>query len=166
MWFENLRAAGRAAFVLQKPSWSPAAIRRLHVCNSEAPDAVYRIAMPGYFETIRLPLLSGRPISDSDDSKAAGAVVINERAAHEYWPGQSPIGQRIVIGGKIGQRPDWLTMIGVVANARQEDWAQEPFPEIYLAALQNDDFMGLGGRQPTRITLLWCCRSDCSAPSR
>jgi putative ABC transport system permease protein len=58
-----------------------------------------------YFETIRLPLLSGRPISDRDDSNAAGVVVINARAAHEYWPGQSPIGQRIVIGDKIGQRP-------------------------------------------------------------
>jgi hypothetical protein len=52
-----------------------------------------------YFETIRLPLLSGRPISDSDDSKAAGVLVSNERAAHECSPGQASEGQQSAFEG-------------------------------------------------------------------
>ena len=112
----------------------------------EGPDAVYRIVMPGYFETMRLPLRGGRAIADSDDARAPGVVIINDRAARSYWPGQDPIGKRIAIGGddKSGS-PTWLTVIGVVANAKQIDWAQEPDPEMYLAALQQRNFLGESG---------------------
>jgi putative ABC transport system permease protein len=110
----------------------------------EGPDAVYRIVMPGYFETMRLPLRRGRFISAHDDARTPGVVIINERAAREYWPGESPVGKRIVIGSTNTGQPDWLTVIGVVANAKQEDWASDPDPEMYLAALQNHDFLGEG----------------------
>ncbi len=59
----------------------------------ESPRAVYRIVMPGYFETMRLPLRRGRTITEHDDTRAPGVVIINERAAREYWPGHDPIGQ-------------------------------------------------------------------------
>ena len=64
----------------------------------ESPAAVYRIVMPGYFETMRLPLLRGRAIADSDDARAPGVALINDRAARAYWPGEDPIGKRIAIG--------------------------------------------------------------------
>jgi putative ABC transport system permease protein len=112
----------------------------------EGPDAIYRIVMPGYFETMRLPLLGGRAIADSDDARAPGVVVVNDRAAHAYWPGEDPIGKRIAIGGdEKSNPPAWLTVIGVVANAKQMDWAEEPDPEIYLAALQHRNFLGENG---------------------
>ncbi len=47
----------------------------------EAPGAVYRIAMPGYFETMHLPIVRGRAIAATDDSSAPGVVVINQAAA-------------------------------------------------------------------------------------
>jgi putative ABC transport system permease protein len=52
----------------------------------ESPRAVYRIVMPGYFQTMRLPLLRGRAITERDDADEPGVVIINERAAREYWP--------------------------------------------------------------------------------
>jgi putative ABC transport system permease protein len=110
----------------------------------ESPDAVYRIAMPGYFETMRLPLKSGRVISNNDDAREPGVVIINERAARAYWPGESPIGKRIAVTGENNGQLNWLTVAGVVANAKQEDWASEPYPEMYLAALQSPDFLGTG----------------------
>ena len=106
----------------------------------ESPVAIYRLVTPGYFETMRLPLLGGRAIADSDDARAPGVVVVNQRAARAYWPGENPIGKRISIGD--GDAPTWLTVIAVVADAKQYDWADEPYPEIYLAALQNRDFLG------------------------
>ncbi len=109
----------------------------------EGPDAVYRIVMPGYFRTMQLPLRSGRAITYRDDHRSPRIVIINERAAHEYWPGQNPIGQRITIPDSDNQAT-WLTVIGVVANAKQEEWAVEPSPEMYLAALQSPDFLGEG----------------------
>ena len=109
----------------------------------ESPVAIYRLVTPGYFETMRLPLLGGRAIADSDDARAPGVVAVNQRAARAYWPGEDPIGKRISIGD--GDAPTWLTVIAVVADAKQYDWAEKPYPEIYLAALQNSDFLGESG---------------------
>jgi putative ABC transport system permease protein len=113
---------------------------------SESPAAVYRIVLPGYFGTMRLPLLRGRAIADSDDARAPGVAIINDRAARAYWPGEDPIGKRIAIGDAAESGPrTWLTIIGVAANAKQADWTANPFPEVYLAALQNRDFLGESG---------------------
>jgi predicted permease len=108
----------------------------------EAPSAVYRLVMPGYFETMRLPLQRGRPITDRDDAHAPGVVIINERAAREYWPGEDPIGKRIALKEEKKTEPTWFTVIGVAADATQLDWAAAPYPEIYLAARQNPEFLG------------------------
>ena len=114
----------------------------------ESPDAVYRIVMPGYFQTMRLPLRRGRAIATRDDAREPGVVVINERAALEYWSGEDPIGKRIAIDNEEGQ-PMWLTIIGIAANAKQSDWAAKSDPEVYLSALQNHDFLGEGGAYMT-----------------
>jgi predicted permease len=119
----------------------------------ESPSAVYRIAMPGYFETMRLPLLRGRTISESDDARAPGVVIINQRAAHEYWPGENPIGKRVTFNPNT-TLPTWLTVIGIAANEKQENWAAEPDPAVYLPALQNNDFLGANNSHVAYITLV------------
>ena len=92
---------------------------------------------------MRLPLIRGRAIAESDDARAPGVVIINERAARAYWPGEDPIGKRIAFDDDTKNGPPtWLTIIGVVKDAKQYDWAGKPDPEIYLAALQNRDFLG------------------------
>jgi putative ABC transport system permease protein len=120
----------------------------------ESPAAVYRIVMPGYFQTMRLPLLRGRAITDNDDARAPGVVIINERAANEYWPGEDPIGKRVTFDDDKRNPPTWLTVIGVAKNAKQEDWAAKPYPEVYLAALQNRDFLGDGDAHMAYLTLV------------
>jgi putative ABC transport system permease protein len=122
------------------------------------PDAVYRIVMPGYFEAMRLPVRRGRTITETDDARSQNVVILNERAARSYWRGENPVGKRIAIDpGKSGP-PVWMTVIGIVADARQEDWSAEPVPEMYLAALQNHDFLGESvggiGSHMTYITLV------------
>jgi putative ABC transport system permease protein len=101
--------------------------------------------MPGYFQTMRLPLRRGRDIAANDDARTPPVVMINDRAAREYWPGENPIGKRITLNNEKNSQPTWFTIIGVVANAKQYDWASDPYPEMYLAALQNRDFLGEGG---------------------
>jgi putative ABC transport system permease protein len=100
--------------------------------------------MPGYFETMRLPVKRGRTISYQDNPKAQAVVIINECAAERFWPGENPIGKRFVIGGQDGGQPNWLTIVGVTANASQNDMVSNPFPEMYLAGLQVPAFLGEG----------------------
>lgn len=107
----------------------------------EMPAAVYRIVMPGYFETMRLPIKRGRAITYQDREKTPAVVIINEEAARKYWPREDPIGKRFDISSDSSQ-PNWLTIVGVSANARQYDMVTDPYPEMYLAALQTPEFLG------------------------
>ena len=116
----------------------------------ESPTAIYRVAMPGYFQTMRLPVLRGRAIAEADDARAPGVVIVNQRAAAAYWPGQDPLGQRI----SFDSGDTWRTVIGVVKNAKQDEWTAPPYPEVYLAALQNRDFLGIGESHTAYITLV------------
>jgi len=127
----------------------------------EEPGAVYRIAMPGYFETMGIKILRGRGILASDTLANDGVAVINERAAQEYWPGQNPLGQRINFERE--GRPVWLTIVGVTANTRQYQWASRPEPEIYLAALQNRAFLGLTESRSSYLTLVLRTATDPAA---
>jgi predicted permease len=124
----------------------------------EGPGAIYRLAMPGYFQTMRLPIRRGRAIDEHDDARSPSVVVINERASREYWPGEDPIGKRIAVDQEDNGQPVWTTVIGVTANARQGDWVSDPDPEIYLAALQNRSFVGDNrsnmGAHMTYVTLV------------
>ena len=108
----------------------------------EAPWAIYRVATPGYFYTVRLPVLRGRDFSSTDNASAPPVVILNERAAQMYWPGQDPIGQHILFSDTETSVPRRLTIIGVVKDAKQWDWVARPHPEMYLAAFQSPEFLG------------------------
>jgi predicted permease len=120
----------------------------------ESPSGVYRIITPGYFEAMRLPLIRGREISAADVATGSGVVVINERAAIKYWPGADPIGQHVSFDDDKANPPTWLTVIGIVKDAKQEDWAAPIYPEVYLAAFQNRQFLGEPGAHMAYITLV------------
>jgi putative ABC transport system permease protein len=112
----------------------------------ESPSGVYRMVTPGYFETMRLPLIRGRDITEADNANAPGVVIINERAAKEYWPGEDPIGRRVTFDDE-GANRVWLTVIGIAKDAKEDEWTGTPFPEVYLAAFQNHDFLGDSGSE-------------------
>lgn len=107
----------------------------------DSPHAVYRAVLPGYFETMRLPVANGRTITDKDDSRAPDVVIINESAARVFWPGQNPVGKRISFDSNRDGSPAWVTIVGVTKNAAEMDWGAPTSPEIYLPALQSTDLM-------------------------
>src|SRR5262249_42858246 len=78
----------------------------------ESPVPVYRAVLPGYFSTMRLPILRGRDISSSDTADAPGVVLVNEFLAAHTWPGEDPIGKRIAVDGT-DENPSWITVVGV-----------------------------------------------------
>jgi putative ABC transport system permease protein len=108
----------------------------------ESPGGVYRIAMPGYFRAMRLPILRGREILDSDDASAPGAAMINERAAARYWPDEDALGKRI----SYDDGKSWFSIVGIVKNAKQSGWTEEIRPEVYLSAKAPPSYITLAVR--------------------
>ncbi len=88
---------------------------------------------PGYFETYRIPIFSGRAIAASDDSMSPPVVVINRAAASMIFPGRDAIGQRISALTVAGEHP---TVVGVVADVPQYYITMAPQPEAFSPLTQ------------------------------
>jgi putative ABC transport system permease protein len=90
------------------------------------PRATVLVSSEDYFKTIGQPLISGRTFRPTDTQQAPAVVIINQSLASRLWPTEDPVGRRITFdGGKI-----WTTIVGVVANARQQIDAA-PVDEIH-----------------------------------
>jgi putative ABC transport system permease protein len=79
---------------------------------------VYRLVTPNYFRTLSIPLRAGRVFAGADGVDARKVVVINETMANKYWPGASPLGQRVSFARE-PRDGDWMTVVGVVADTKQ-----------------------------------------------
>ncbi|MGI9072937.1 MAG: ABC transporter permease [Bryobacteraceae bacterium] len=106
-------------------------------------SAVYRVIMPGYFRTMQIGLVQGRDFSGHDNEQAPAVAVINEAMAKRRWPGESALGKVIRYGITQDEGKQARTIVGVVRNARQNDWTSPPNDEIYLPYDQRPDSMGL-----------------------
>jgi putative ABC transport system permease protein len=89
---------------------------------------------PEYFQLIGIPLLRGRLFNEFDVDTAPQVAVVNEAFAHNYWPNEDAIGKRFK-----STRPDspWITVEGVIANARTQSLTQTEMPQLYLNVYQN-----------------------------
>jgi putative ABC transport system permease protein len=101
--------------------------------NDEPGVAERSSVTPDYFHLLRIPLLRGRLFNDSDNDKAPRVAVINEAFARTYWPNQNPLGERFK---RNRAESPWITVVGVIANARTESLAQAGVPKIYLDLYQ------------------------------
>lgn len=120
----------------------------------EIPNAVFRMVTPGYFAAMRLPLVRGRDISEADNAAQPGVLIINEQAARQYWPGADPIGKRVSFDADKSNPQKWLTIIGIAKDAKQDNWAENANPEVYLAAFQNQGFLGKSGEADDHMSYI------------
>lgn len=122
----------------------------------ESPTATYRVVAPGYFETMRIPILRGRDIRASDRADASGVVVINEFMAKKHWPGRDPVGQRLTIDGKT-----WLTVIGIAKNDVREQWSAPAEEEFFLPFAQERSYaQGRGASRTMTLVARAACRAE------
>jgi putative ABC transport system permease protein len=101
----------------------------------ETLSAQDQTVMPGYLETLRIPLRAGRYLTRSDGAGAPLAVVISDTMARKYWGGASPIGSRIRLGDETS-KDAWRTVVGVVGNVRNDDIDAPPVPQVYVPLAQ------------------------------
>lgn len=91
----------------------------------------YETVGPKYFQTMRIPLLSGRDFDERDNERAPGVVIINETMARRYWADGNAIGRQIRLN------KDWLKVIGVARDVKQRRLSEPPQPFLYLPLLQD-----------------------------
>ncbi len=128
--------------------------------RGQAPGASYKVASPGFFRAMRIPLLRGRMFTQADGatpplriepgggplnptirdwwSKQEFSVVISDSMARRFFPGEDPIGKRFATGLPDSPSPR-AVIVGVVGDTRQNTLEEEPGPVFYYSSFQMPD---------------------------
>lgn len=106
------------------------------------------VVSPGYFHTLRIPLIAGREFTAQDREAAQPVAIVSETFARRYCPGEtSPLGRRVRAGGASSQ---WLTIVGIARDVRHVSLTDPPRAELYVPHAQAPEL---------RMTLLARARS-------
>jgi predicted permease len=101
--------------------------------GQRAPLAGYNVVSPAYFENLRIPLLFGREILETDKPNSPRVAVINQAMAERFWHSLDPLGKHF----KRKEDPTHpLEVVGVVADSRTDDLTLPTEPYFYLALAQ------------------------------
>ena len=100
-------------------------------------------ASPRYFDTLGIPILSGRAFTELDHNEAPRVAIINQAMA-AAWNGADPIGSRITAGNPPPkQEPVWYTVVGIAGNVRQFGLERDAVGQVYIPLSQQPN---AGGR--------------------
>lgn len=104
--------------------------------QGQHPGAGHLMVAGDYFQTMRIPLISGRYIDRRDTKDSPLVVMINQAFAKQHFPNVNPIGQQVMIDQDDDKAPP-CEVVGVVANTRHDNLADEPGPEFYVPVMQD-----------------------------
>jgi putative ABC transport system permease protein len=130
---ESVAVVGRLA-LLNATNWGTFMVKGQPVPNGSEPHADVVIASPGYFKTMRIPIVTGREFTDRDDVSAPHVVVVNRALASRFWPNETALGKRVQTGFDL---QDYREIVGVVADVKLHSLEEVPGPAIYLSLAQN-----------------------------
>jgi putative ABC transport system permease protein len=102
----------------------------------ERPQASYYVVGRDYLQTMEIPLLSGRALTDLDNQSTPPVVLVNEAFALRFFPKESAIGQHIILDTENGVSSPGLEVVGVVGNVKE--WFGQPgyHPQLYVPYAQ------------------------------
>jgi len=105
-----------------------------HDIHGDQPAVVERSSVsPDYFHLLGMPLLRGRLFNELDTDNNPQVAVINEAFARTYWPSEDSLGKRFK---STRAESPWITVVGIIANARTQSLAEATVPQIYLDVYQ------------------------------
>ena len=112
----------------------------------DVPGAQNRWISPGYFSTMKIPIIEGREFTEYDTARSQNVVVVDEALARRYWPNESPIGAHIKFENEPTQRD--LEVVGVVGNVKHFGLDEEPLATLYAPFYQ----------MPENLVPVWASR--------
>lgn len=145
LWRRLAEAPGVAAVgavtappLSQSFAWGPIVVEgRVPAAGEKFLNADMRVATPGYFAAMQIPVRRGRLFTEHDTPDQPLAVVIDEALAAQVWPNEDPLGKRLKPGG-IDARPDapWWIVVGVVGRVKQYALDADSRMALYRAHTQ------------------------------
>jgi putative ABC transport system permease protein len=106
----------------------------LPINRDYVPSAIFSVASPGYFQAMGIPMLRGRDFNAQDTYDNPFVVIISESAAKQSFGNIDPIGKQIHCGL---DSDNWMMVIGVVGDVRQDSPAEKPGPALYMPMAQH-----------------------------
>ena len=141
---EAVGANNSPPFVPQRP-WNRTEFTAEHQSvdeQSRNPRANFQTVSSDYFRTVRIPLRHGRVFDERDKLDAPRVCLISESLKKRLWPAEDAVGKRLKLGkpesawSSASPDPDWMTIVGVVADVRHQSLEGEAGPDIYKPSLQ------------------------------
>jgi predicted permease len=113
--------------------------------GSERGPLGFQVVSPEFFSTIGVSLRRGRTLNSADGPGDATVAVVNEAMVRRYWPGQDPLGKRLIPDTASGrwdaqETPHDITVVGVVADFGATFYGDPPEPQLYLSHLQQPPY--------------------------
>jgi predicted permease len=115
------------------PAYSSASVAtdRYRAAPDEQPRVDYNEVGPGYFATLGIPLLAGRDFTRDDNETAPLVAIVNETMATKYWPGEDPVGARVLVDGRA------MRVVGVAKTTKYRSLTEAATPFFYVPLRQN-----------------------------
>ncbi len=139
----TLPGVERAASVLLRPLWGVVGMDWPVTIEGQAPTDVAQNPLtnleaisPGYFDTMEIPLLEGRDISDGDREGRSGVAVVSRSFAQRFWPDGQALGRRLrfPLPGSSYNR-QWFTVVGIVGDAKYRELRGSRL-DLYISSAQ------------------------------
>jgi putative ABC transport system permease protein len=108
---------------------------RVPASPEENLNANFRKVSPGFFRTLKIPLVSGRLFNDGDDPNAPQVAIVSRSMANHFWPGEDPLGKRVKRRNKPAN--SWLTIVGVVEDVQDGVPGTKFGDTLYIPYLQD-----------------------------
>ena len=99
--------------------------------SSKFQAADFQMALPNYFETMRIPIVAGRAFTDADNVPERTGIIVDTQLAAKAFPNADPIGKRILIRART-QEPEWVEIIGVAAHQRLNSLSEPGREQIFI----------------------------------
>ncbi len=102
----------------------------------DVPEAEYRTISPGYFEAMKIRLVSGRQFKADDRNPSTDVAIVNTRLAQRLWPGVDPLGRRVRIEPGNRLQDHLVQVVGVVADVKHFGLDGRPTLDLYVPFAQ------------------------------
>jgi predicted permease len=106
--------------------------------GKQDPTVMYNAVTPRYFETLRIPLQSGRGFTDADNEKTPRVAIVNQTMAKRFWPNEDPVGKRFSLMAPTGVLTE--EVVAVVQDAKYKNVVENPSEPFFYVPM-NQQYM-------------------------